>query len=121
MPALVGGGLRAKPGEISLAHNGVLFLDELPEFEARVLDSLRQPLETGEIAISAPIGAPPTRPVSCWSPHEPVPLRARERTGFLLQTRRQSALRRRLSVAAVGPLLDRVDCISTCRPSPPPT
>jgi magnesium chelatase family protein len=51
MAAMVGGGLKAKPGEVSMSHNGVLFLDELPEFTPQVLDSLRQPLETGETAI----------------------------------------------------------------------
>jgi len=45
--ALVGGGVRARPGEMALAHNGVLFLDELPEFSPRVLDSMRQPIESG--------------------------------------------------------------------------
>jgi magnesium chelatase family protein len=52
MAALTGGGLKAKPGEVSLAHNGVLFLDELPEFSAQALDALRQPLETGEVIVA---------------------------------------------------------------------
>jgi magnesium chelatase family protein len=50
--ALIGGGHRARPGEVSLAHRGVLFLDEFPEFSRQVLDSLRQPMETGRTTVS---------------------------------------------------------------------
>ena len=52
MAALTGGGLRVRPGEVSMAHLGVLFLDELPEFQRAVLDSLRQPLETGRVDVA---------------------------------------------------------------------
>jgi len=109
LPALVGGGMRAKPGEISLAHNGVLFLDELPEFEARVLDSLRQPLETGEIAISRAnrrvtypgrfMLVAAMNPCRCGRASEP---------DFSCKRGAISAAPPTIS-RAVGPLLDRVD------------
>lgn len=108
MPALVGGGMRAKPGEASLAHNGVLFLDELPEFPRGVLEALRQPLETGRAVVSRANGhvTYPARaqlvaamnPCRCGYADDP------ER-GCGRQPKCVSDYQGRLS----GPLLDRID------------
>src|SRR5271166_2838848 len=110
MPALVGGGLRAKPGEISLAHNGVLFLDELPEFEARVLDSLRQPLETGEVSISRAnhrvtyparfMLVAAMNPCRCGRASEP---------GFSCKRNQNARCAADYQARLSGPLIDRID------------
>ncbi|WP_114194965.1 YifB family Mg chelatase-like AAA ATPase [Edaphovirga cremea] len=106
MAALVGGGSLPRPGEISLAHNGVLFLDELPEFERRVLDALREPLESGEIVISR------TRAKVCFPARVQLitamnPSPTGHYQGIHNRTQPQQILRylSRLS----GPFLDRFD------------
>ena len=108
MAAMVGGGLRIKPGEASLAHHGVLFLDEFPEFHPQVLDSLRQPIEAGECVIAranARVSYPARvqlvaamNPCRCGMAGEP---------GYrcLRGARCQADYQARIS----GPLLDRID------------
>lgn len=106
MAALVGGGSVPRPGEISLAHNGLLFLDEMPEFDRKVLDSLREPLESGEIIISRAQGKTrfPAR-FQLIGALNPSPTGYYE--GNQARTNPQAILRYlgRLS----GPLLDRFD------------
>ncbi len=106
--ALVGGGGRPRPGEISLAHHGVLFLDELPEFERRVLEVLREPLETGEVHI-ARTAQQLTFPArfQLVAAMNPCPC------GYLGDPERGCGYRcekaRRYQARLSGPLLDRID------------
>jgi magnesium chelatase family protein len=110
MPALVGGGLRARPGEISLSHNGVLFLDELPEFSGQALDSLRQPLETGEVAISR-ANYRITYPARFMLVAAMNPCRCGRATdsGFFCKRRANEHCAAEYQARLSGPLLDRID------------
>jgi magnesium chelatase family protein len=108
MPALVGGGLRVKPGEVSLAHLGVLFLDELPEFQRAVLDSLRQPLETGEVSV-ARANAHVTFPARVQLIAAMNPCRCGHLADPALACSRAPRCAADYQAKVSGPLLDRID------------
>ncbi len=106
--ALIGGGAQAKPGEVSLAHNGVLFLDELPEFSRNALEVLRQPLEDREVTVSrAALSTRYPAGFMLVAAMNPSPAGAlKDRDGVL--TASPEHIRRYLSKIS-GPLLDRID------------
>lgn len=106
--AIVGGGSRAMPGEISLAHQGVLFLDELPEFDRRVLESLREPLETGSITV-ARVGSRLTLPAQFQLVAAMNPCACGYLGDSLQACRCTPASIERYRQRISGPLLDRVD------------
>ncbi len=108
MPALVGGGMRARPGEVSLAHLGVLFLDELPEFQRGVLDSLRQPLETGNVSV-ARAAAHVTYPARVQLVAAMNPCRCGHLSDAALACSRAPKCAVDYQARLSGPLLDRID------------
>ena len=108
MAALVGGGHRAKPGEVSLAHLGVLFLDELPEFQRPVLDSLRQPLETGQVSV-ARANAHVTYPARVQLIAAMNPCRCGHLADAALACSRAPRCAQEYQLRLSGPLLDRID------------
>jgi len=108
MPALVGGGLRVRPGEVSLAHLGVLFLDELPEFQRTVLDSLRQPLETRTVSV-ARANAHVTFPANVQLIAAMNPCRCGHLGDAALACSRAPRCAADYQARVSGPLLDRID------------
>ena len=108
MAALVGGGLKVKPGEVSLAHLGVLFLDELPEFQRAVLDSLRQPLETGTVSV-ARANAHVTFPARVQLIAAMNPCRCGHLGDAALACSRAPKCAADYQAKVSGPLLDRID------------
>jgi magnesium chelatase family protein len=108
MAALTGGGLRVKPGEVSLAHLGVLFLDELPEFQRAVLDSLRQPLETGTVSV-ARANAHVTYPARVQLVAAMNPCRCGHLGDASLACARAPRCASDYQAKVSGPLLDRID------------
>ncbi len=108
MPALVGGGLKARPGEVSLAHLGVLFLDELPEFQRPALDSLRQPIETGSVSV-ARVNAHVTFPARFQLVAAMNPCRCGHLGDPALACSRAPRCAADYQARVSGPLLDRID------------
>ncbi|PAX09260.1 YifB family Mg chelatase-like AAA ATPase [Sphingomonas lenta] len=108
MAALTGGGLRVKPGEVSLAHLGVLFLDELPEFNRSVLDSLRQPLESGTVSV-ARANAHVTYPARVQLVAAMNPCRCGHLGDASLACARAPRCAADYQAKVSGPLLDRID------------
>ena len=108
MAALTGGGLKVRPGEVSLAHLGVLFLDQLPEFQRAVLDSLRQPLETGEVTV-ARANAHVTFPARVQLVAAMNPCRCGHLGDPALGCSRAPRCAADYQAKVSGPLLDRID------------
>jgi magnesium chelatase family protein len=108
MVSLVGGGLRVRPGEVSLAHLGVLFLDELPEFSRQTLDSLRQPLETGNVSV-ARANAHVTFPARVQLVAAMNPCRCGHLGDPALACSRAPRCAADYQAKVSGPLLDRID------------
>jgi magnesium chelatase family protein len=108
MAALTGGGLKVKPGEVSLAHLGVLFLDELPEFQRAVLDSLRQPLEAGTVTV-ARANAHVTFPARVQLVAAMNPCRCGHLGDPALACARAPRCAADYQAKISGPLLDRID------------